>query len=91
MDIHNELARLGILEKKTSEIIDADGGITIGMVRIGPDGGVGLYWESSLFDKASCPALSDEMRAILVSLLRQHADGLESREIDRRATVRPES
>ncbi|SRR5258708_29308358 len=76
-----------ILSKEAHEVIDEEGA-TLGLVRLNRDGRIGLNWVSELFNPESLAGLDSTIagkvvRAELVAVLRKHADGLESRELDR--------
>jgi hypothetical protein len=70
----------GMVAQIPREAAMDDEGATLALVRLNKDGRVSVNWSPILFNEAPMP---DELREMLVAVLRQHADGLESREFDK--------
>jgi hypothetical protein len=65
------------------DAFDEHGNAIAAMIKFTVDGTILLQWATILFNSEDHP-MPDEVRAELVRVLRQHADGLESHDIDRR-------
>jgi hypothetical protein len=72
----------GAFFERTSDQVFDDAGVTIGFVRLNRTGTLTLNWSTVFFNNPALP-VPDEVRAEIVRVLRQHADGLESRELDK--------
>jgi hypothetical protein len=69
------------VHKNANEMVD-ENGITLALIRVSRNGIVAITWESGLFMPDSGRTMPDVLRKELIRKLRQHADGLESREMD---------
>lgn len=69
-----------VIEKNAADVVDEFGAV-LAFLRFNRNGTVTLNWATSIFN-GEMPPLPDVVRAELVRVLRMHADGLESRELD---------
>lgn len=71
-----------VIEKSAAEVVD-EHGVVFAFLRFNKNGSVTLNWAAHIFT-GELPPLPDPLRAEMVRVLRMHADGLESRDLDRR-------
>jgi hypothetical protein len=65
-----------------ANVVSEDGALNMAFLRLNPSGSVTLNWASVFFD-GTMP-MPDVMREECIRVLRLHADGLESGDLERR-------
>lgn len=74
-----------VIEKTAAEVVD-DQGVVLAFFRFNRNGSISLNWAAQFFN-GDLPPFPDALRKEMVRVLRQHADGLESGDLQKRLTA----